>query len=181
MEKRKTPRPSRQLRGIGTLIGNGWLREAPRNHWPREWDVRGRSALRKCMFLPAPEFLRNLPLTDDAAPAMPLAKAEKRSDPPVVAHRRDPKKDVRMFPAVSREALYGKGKPHDKRDAREPRAWYEDPVAMGALLILIPPVGLAALWTSKRYSSDARWVLTVMTALTMCLASAVTVALVALR
>ena len=61
------------------------------------------------------------------------------------------------------------------------QAWYEDPIALGTLLIMFPPIGLAALWSSKRYSSDARWALTVMTALVLCLGAAVTIAIVALR
>jgi hypothetical protein len=54
-------------------------------------------------------------------------------------------------------------------------------VAVGALLFLLPPVGLAAVWGSKRYSSDARWALTVMTALGMCLVSAIAIAGLATR
>ena len=42
-------------------------------------------------------------------------------------------------------------------------------------------VGLAAVWMSKRYSNDARWALTVMTALTMCLMSAVVIAALVMR
>ena len=51
-------------------------------------------------------------------------------------------------------------------------------VALGSMLILVPPIGLAAVWVSKRYSNDARWALTVMTALMMCLASVLTIVLV---
>ena len=64
---------------------------------------------------------------------------------------------------------------------KAPAQWWEDPVALGSLLILLPPVGLAAVWASKRYSSDARWALTVMTALTMCLMSAILIAAIAMR
>lgn len=60
-----------------------------------------------------------------------------------------------------------------------PPAWWEDPIAIGSMLILLPPVGLAALWTSKRYSNDARWALTVVTALMLCLATAAAVAIAA--
>ena len=59
--------------------------------------------------------------------------------------------------------------------------WWEDPVALGSLLILVPPVGLAAVWSSKRYSNDARWALTVMTALMMCLVSAIFIAALVLH
>jgi hypothetical protein len=62
-----------------------------------------------------------------------------------------------------------------------PQPWWEDPVALGSLLILVPPIGLAAVWSSKRYSSDARWALTVMTGLMMCLMSAIVIAGLAMR
>jgi hypothetical protein len=65
--------------------------------------------------------------------------------------------------------------------SRHVAAWWEDPVALGSLLILVPPIGLAAVWSSKRYSTDARWALTVMTALTMCLVGAVVLAALPMR
>ncbi len=68
-----------------------------------------------------------------------------------------------------------------KASAIKPSGWWEDPIALGSLLILLPPMGLAAVWSSKRYSSDARWALTVMTALTMCLMTAVVLAALTLR
>jgi hypothetical protein len=93
-----------------------------------------------------------------------------------------------MFPAV-RPA--DSRKPHslfeDERaklialETARPRAWYEDPLAIGTLLIMCPPIGLAVVWSSKRYSSDARWALTVMTALMMCLASAIVITILALQ
>ena len=169
------------------MIGNGWLHEAPKNVWPRAWDVRGRSALRKCMFLPVPPGLQ------DIAPShspMAMKPAPRRTDEPIVAHRHDPARDARMFPAVSpdevlaakRRELYAaeKAKLLGKAPATK-AAWYEDPVALGTLLIMVPPIGLAALWSSKRYSSDARWALTVMTALVLCLGAAVTITIAALR
>lgn len=170
----RTP-SSRAPRGIGTLIGNGWLRESPRNLIPREWDLRGRSAMRKCMFMPVPPQLRELaPHVAGVLPAPP-----RRPEAPVVPHRRDPQKDVRMLPAVDPRAFA-------KRPAAAPAqaptaAWWEDPIALGSLLILAPPIGLAAVWSSKRYSNDARWALTVMTALTMCLVTAIAVVVVVSR
>jgi len=153
-------------RGIGTLIGNGWLREAPKNVIPRGWDIRGRSALRKCLFLPAPDPPFRAPHVV-ATPLPPPQPA--RREIPIEPPRRDPKKWARMLPVVD-----------PARVAAPPRptgAWYEDPVALGTLLLLVPPVGLAALWSSRRYSSDARWALTIMTALTMCLIAAVALVL----
>lgn len=96
-----------------------------------------------------------------------------------------------MFQAISPEdvqakkrALYQDEKAKLLGRAASPsrrESWFEDPIALGTLLIMFPPIGLAALWSSKRYSNDARWALTVMTALTMCLAAAIVVAVVALR
>lgn len=183
----RTPRPVTTRRGISTLIGNGWLHEAPKNIWPREWDIRGKSALRKCMFLPAPPGVKQEVASVSPA-AMP--RHEKTPEPSFSPRRRNPEKDARSFPAVAIEdvvaakkrALYADEKAKILAQANSrPRAWYEDPVALGSLLILVPPIGLAALWSSKRYSSDARWALTVMTALMMCLAAAITVVVIALR
>ena len=171
---RQTPRQVRSNRGgIGTLIGNGWLRESPRVAPAPKWDMRGRSALRKCMFMPVPDELRRLypanPSPSLAAPSAqrvaPMAHAD------IVPHRHDPRKDAREFPAyvaggvidprfaakqahalhvqnAQKVAAAAAGKP--------PPAWWEDPVALGSLLILVPPIGLAAVWSSKRYSNDAR-------------------------
>ena len=181
----RTPRPSLRT-SVKTLIGYGWLREAPKNIWPRGWDIKSRSALRKCVFLPVPPeaqaFLASLP---PPRPFIPPPVQSKRSDTPV-ARRKDPAKDARVFAAVTPEdvrrkllqdaqrAAMGK-RPVLAANANEaqPRAWYEDPIALGTLLILVPPIGLAAVWSSKRYSSDARWALTVMTGLTMFLITAV--------
>ncbi len=165
---RHTPRNAQRSRGIGTLIGNGWLRESPRNYIPREWDRLGRSALKKCMFLPAAP-----PLLADAlphSPSLPPPTPARRK--PNTSHKRNPEHDVRQMPVVDPAMLHGPGDvPRGQRAA----AWWEDPVALGALLLLVPPIGLAVLWSSRRYSPDARWALTVMTALTMCLVATVTI------
>jgi len=176
----RTPRPSTTTRrGVSTLIGNGFLHEAPKNIWPHEWDVRGRSAMRKCMFMPAhPPGPHQQQVSPAAMP--PLAP---KAELPLAVRRRNPEKDVQLMPQVSpyeiarRALLAGERAKALGKPTHEPRAWYEDPVALGSLLILIPPIGLAALWTSKRYSSDARWALTVMTGLMMCLATSVAIAL----
>jgi hypothetical protein len=107
----------------------------------------------------------------------------------VLPHRHNPAKDVRLFPAVSadevraanKRALYAAERAKLLGKASSQGAWYEDPIALGSLLIVLPPIGLAALWSSKRYSSDARWALTVMTALTLCLGAAIAIAVIALR
>ena len=141
------------------------------------------------MFLPVPPGIKELGANDALPAAMP--RALKHPEQPIIAHRHDPAKDVRMLAAVSHEEILAakrrelyaaeKAKLLGKAPAPAVQAWYEDPIALGTLLIMFPPIGLAALWSSKRYSSDARWALTVMTALVLCLGAAVTIAVVALR
>lgn len=161
-------------RGFGTLIGNGWLRETPR----APEAPKGRSAMRKCHFMVVPEELKRLapPVSPAAmAPVAPRPSVE----PPIQVRRRDPAKDVRAFPIYAPEAHAANRRA--AAHASSPSAWWEDPIALGSLLILCPPVGLAAVWSSKRYGTDARWALTVMTALMMCLVSAIVIALLAMR
>lgn len=199
---RPTPRNVRSgsSRGIGTLIGNGWLRESPREReapagWG--WNARSKSALRKCMFMPVPEELRRL--IPQVSQAALLAPPPRRPEPEIVPHRHDPRKDAREFPAYvprggdPRLAAQEQHAVHvrnaHKRAQQQaaeaagkaPPRWWEDPVALGSLLIVAPPIGLAAVWSSKRYSNDARWALTVMTALTMCLMSAILIAALVVR
>ena len=194
---RHTPRPIRSSSrgGIGTLIGNGWLRESPRERVveAQKWQARSKSFLRKCMFMPVPEEIRRLAPQISQAALLPAAP--RRPEPEIVPHRRDPRKDVREFAAyVPGQAdpqaammqaraiqLHNAQKAAVAAASQPAQAWWEDPVALGSLLILVPPIGLAAVWSSKRYSSDARWALTVMTALTMCLMTAVLIAVLAMQ
>jgi hypothetical protein len=186
---------------VKTLIGNGWLRESPKNLWPRGWDIKSRSALRKCIFLPVPPeaaaFLRGLPPPKPFTAVPPVAPAPRPPTPPF--RRNDPQRNARAFDAISPEqvaeqqrkrlfaeaqrAALGKKPARPANDVQGPeaRAWDEDPIAIGTLLSLVPPIGLAAVWSSKRYSSDARWALTIMTGLTMFLLAVVFVALAALQ
>ena len=208
---RNTPRNQRasSSRGIGTLIGNGWLRESPRERdapagWG--WNARSKSALRKCMFMPVPEEIRRLvpQISQAALPPLPVRPSSPEAE--IVPHRRDPRKDAREFSAYAPPGQHAAQRAVDPRmAAHQAQAmhvqnaqklaqqqalaaagkgtpqWWEDPVALGSLLILVPPVGLAAVWSSKRYSNDARWALTVMTALMMCLVSAIFIAALAMR
>jgi hypothetical protein len=196
--RQPTPRSLARARGFGTLIGNGWLRESPRDGGAK-WDILrgGKSAMRKCVFMPVPEQLRGLfpQVSASALPPMPVYRPTPAED--VVAHRRDVRKDVREFAAfvpasaVDPRAVAQQAHAQHVQNAQRAAmaaaagkgstrgAWWEDPVALGSLLILVPPVGLAAVWSSKRYSSDARWALTVMTGLTMCLLTAIVIAVLA--
>ncbi len=158
------------------------------------------------MFLPIPDAMRNLPpqagQVSPAALRPPMARPPPMprvpAPPPIVPVRG--RANAQLFQAVSREQaqaaakralfaqeqarLLGRQPPQAKLLGRQtpPRfAWYEDPIALGSLLLLLPPVGLAVAWTSKRYSNDARWALTIMTALTLCLGAAVSVVLLLAR
>lgn len=197
---RQTPRSLRAHRGMGTLIGNGWLNESPRNFWSLKW-ARSKSALRRCMLMPVPDEIRNLPMF--SSPPLPPPPSRPLAAQDVQPHRHAPERDVRMLPAmpammpVAGGLLAPRAAPHapppkhvpkhahrtprEKAWRVEPRAWWEDPVALGSLLILLPPIGLAAVWSSKRYSNEARWALTVMTGLTMCIVTTLIVAVLALR
>jgi hypothetical protein len=195
-----TPRSllrARDPRAIGTLIGNGWLRESPRDAGLK-WEMRGgKSALRKCVFMPVPEQLRGLfpQVSASALPPVPVYRPIPAED--VVPHRRDPRKDVRELaafapaPYVDPRAVAQRAHAEHVQNAQRAAmaaasgrtargAWWEDPVALGSLLIVLPPIGLAAVWSSKRYSNDARWALTIMTGLTMCLVTAIVIAVFAM-
>ncbi len=176
---RHTSRPgSKSGRGFGTLIGNGWLREAPPQDSPRGWDVRSRSALRKCMFMQMPpevaEFVAHLP--PPSRSPVPAWQPPAREEQPIVPHRRDPRRDVRAMPAVDPAMVHARASL-----PAEPRAWWEDPIALGSLLVVAPPIGLACVWRSKNYSTDARWALTVMSVLVTCFAFSVVLALLVVR
>lgn len=203
---RQTPRSLARARGFGTLIGNGWLRESPRDQSHKWGDLRGgKSALRKCMFMPVPEQLRGMfpQVSASALPTPPAYRPMPAHEVPVPSLRRDGRRDVRELAAfvpgsivdpraaaqqahaqhlqyAQRAAMAAAGVGRVAAPANPRGAWWEDPVALGSLLILVPPVGLAAVWSSKRYSSDARWALTIMTGLTMCLVTAIVIAVLAM-
>lgn len=110
-----------------------------------------------------------------AAPS-PIPAWQPPREAAIVARRQDPARDVRMFPAVDPAQI------HAKAHARvEGRAWWEDPVALGSLLIVAPPIGLACVWRSKHYSNDARWALTAMSVIVTCFVGAVALALLVVR
>lgn len=132
--------------------------------------------MRKCMFLEVPPELRAL--GPRVAPA--LAPPARRPEPAMETRRSDPRKYAREMPASPMVRPNVASVVESRAAALAPSAWWEDPIAVGSLLTLVPPIGLAALWTSKRYSADARWALTVVTALMMCLATAATIAIAAM-
>lgn len=176
----RTPKPPwGPRRRPATLSDAGWLRESPANHFAH-LDIRSRSALRKCMLLPAPPSAAAFPISSAA-----IAPSQRRPDPsvtqPVAApRRRDPLRDARIFPVIAEEEILAMRRARLAARAAEPvsappaprERWYESPLALGGLLIAAPPIGLSVLWTSDRYSREARAALTLMTGLTMCLGAA---------
>lgn len=154
-----------------TRIGNGWLRES------REVNAKwrgGKSALRNCMMMPIPDELRGLLAQSPLLPSPPYHPLRAED---VVPHARNPRRDVREFAAFTPRQPPPPVPSPRSYASRAPTAWWEDPFALGTLLILLPPIGLAAVWSSARYSRDARWALTVMTALMMCLVATVIITL----
>lgn len=183
----RTPRPStRSARSVGTLIGNGWLREAnedvPAHHWAA---VKSRSSLRKCMFMQMPPHLvamaAELPPRGASPAPVPAWRPIRRDDAPIVKQVRDPRRDARQMKAFDPHVARMRQSSAPLVPAGLESAWWEDPVALGVLLLVLPPVGLACVWNSKRYSNDARWALTAMSTLLTCFAGAVVLALLLTR
>lgn len=178
-----------------TLLGLGFLR--PPQPRPRfvEWPLT-RSALRRCLFLPAapdllaqaPEYIRQSP---SASPA-----ALDRARTPRPQFRRTPARAMRVDGAQIAEAARAarlaqaaeRAAERASFDARlapsgpsAPAAWTgPTPLQVGLLLCVAPPVGLALLWASPHFSRDARVALTVMTAVGMAMAAVVGLAALAL-
>lgn len=125
--------------------------------------------MRNCMFLPAwgPNDIARI----RSAPVPPARRPH--STPRPVTARRDlarpaaggllPSAVASPVGEASRPAVI----PPPPRVAAPAPAWWEEPLALGSLLVLLPPAGLAAVWASPRYSREARWALTAITALTM--------------
>jgi hypothetical protein len=124
-----------------------------------------------------------------AAQVSPAALPPRPAESAAVApQRQDGRRHAQLIPAISPDSVRAQKRAAflaaEKAKLLEKpvhHAWYEDPIALGTLLLMAPPIGLAALWSSKRYSTDARWALTVMTALTLCVGAAVVVAVIAMR
>lgn len=150
--------------------------------------------MRKCMYLPIPAELKGHPPSPTPAhrgpPAPRPAGVQRPPQEAFVPRRQDPKKDVRIFPAIAAADVYDAHRRALIADERarllegprkeSPHAapWpqtLDSPMALGAMLFVVPPIGLAVLWTSPRYSREARWVLTVTTALMMCIATTLAV------
>ena len=112
--------------------------------------------------------------------------------------RIDPRKHAQIFPVsplvLHEQALALQGKAlairADVRDLkRTPRsitgshrhrtatAWWESPIAVGLMLLVAPPVGLAAVWGSRRYDRDARIALSMATGLFLMMATIMLVTL----
>jgi hypothetical protein len=157
---------------MGTLPGFGWLREAPRPqpYRPREAkspEEKARyDALRKCVFFPAPPM--------NALRAAVRVKTDPGLFQPPL-RRRDQSHDRDHDHGRSRERERG------RRHHGSASGW-DDPLSVGILLAVVPPVGFMLLWSSQRYSRDAKIAITSLMTVFMILATtAVCTALLVLR
>lgn len=182
-----------------TLRGTGWLREAPANLVPLEWlRIQGRSALRKCLFLPAPRGDVFGPYRTDHEPR--AADTIRDEAPPTLKRRPSTPRDERrgprrpdtfrragMFPAYrtppSRDLARGAAQRAQRAAASSSSSspsyvepWWDSPIVLGLMLIFLPPAGLAAVWSRPGYDRDAKWALTIATLLFMALATVFAVA-----
>lgn len=123
----------------------------------------------------------DLPSRGPAPAPVPAWRPIRRDDAPIVKQVRDPRKDARLMKAYDPHVARMRQSAGPLVPAGLERAWWEDPIALGTLLIVLPPVGLACVWGSKHYSNDARWALTVMSSLLTCFAGAVVLALMFAR
>jgi hypothetical protein len=145
--------------------------------------------MRRCMVRPHRQVL--------GAPVVPVThrnrsypsfewNAQLPAAPSPVTVRGTPTPPARLAPGPSREALHRAAEPKPAQQGRpvEPevlqtvrsRPWWDDPVTIGALLVVIPPIGLAALWASRHYSKEGRWAISAMMGLMLSLLTAVVVA-----
>jgi hypothetical protein len=151
-----------------TLVGSGFLREAPQNV---------RALMRRCLVLPHRPVL--------GGPVIPISHRQ-RSHPSFEWTSQVPAPAGRAeAPIPSAQPPAPRAAPAGRRPA-EPRAlpaagaqpWWDDPVTIGALLVVMPPMGLAALWASRHYGKEARLAISAMMGLMLSLVAAFAVALV---
>jgi hypothetical protein len=163
-----------------TLVGSGWLREAPENV---------RAMMRRCLVVPfrhVPEG-RYVPvshrMSSYAALPTPRALPAPRSNPVTPADRARPSAvpdPAALLPAPTLRPRRARASPApDLAGGVLPgaRPWWDDPIAIGGLLVVVPPVGLAALWASRCFSREGRLAITAMMGLMLSLLTALAVAL----
>ncbi len=148
---------------VGTVPGFGWLREAPRpaNLPPAAklspTEMAKHAALRKCIYFPA--------MDSAMRPAVARAAERVRTNPdlfrPPLRRRNTPPKSLLETPTVTTRE-------------RAARRWasLEDPISVGILLAVVPPVGFMMLWGSPRYSRDAKLAITALMTVFMVLGTA---------
>jgi hypothetical protein len=163
---------------IDTMPGFGWLREAPRPRAPvaklTAEEVVKHAALRKCIYFPAmvPQ------MASASAQASARAAERVRTNPDLF---RPPlrKRNTPVSADMLRRAP--KPEPHGQPAPRVGSS-LEDPISVGILLAVLPPIGFMMLWGSQRYSRDAKLAITALMTVFMVLATAaVCTALIVLR
>ena len=174
---------------IGTMAGFGWLREAPRPaHVPpaaklSPTEVAKHAALRKCIYFPAmdPSMASAVARAAERVRTNPdlfRPPLRKRNTPPgsqLVSGRGDHARGdhARGDHARGDHARGGDPRTYAAAHRGSPR-WpsLEDPVSVGILLAVVPPVGFMMLWGSSRYSRDAKIAITALMTVFMVLGTA---------
>ena len=164
-----------------TWRNGGWLNEAWQNRHPPpgKGSKRGnKDLMRRRLFLPG--------LPDEVKRALELARLQARAQhspwdgaPRVAAPRAaapsvTPTRPAYVSPIPSpppapspAPAPFARA---SSRGLRVPNLSTGQPhFVLGALLFLVPPVGLLSMWSDARYRSDAKLALTAMTGLWLCL------------
>ncbi len=142
-----------------TVPGFGWLREAPRPAYAppaakiSPAEMARHAALRKCIYFPA--------MPPSMGPAIARAAERVRTNPDLF---RPPLRKRNTPP----ESLLERG--HHGSQRRGSR--FEDPVSVGILLAVVPPIGFMMLWGSSRYSRDAKIAITALMTVFMVLGTA---------
>jgi hypothetical protein len=153
-----------------TLVGSGFLREAPQNV---------RAMMRRCIMMPNRQMLVGpvVPITHrhrshpsfewSAQLPAPAPGAWASPAPPRAAEPARARRNRQAMPETVPDAV----------PAAYAVPWWDDPVTIGALLVAMPPIGLAALWASRHYGKEARWAISGMMGLMLTLLAAIAVAL----
>ncbi len=145
-----------------TVPGFGWLREAPRPAYAppaakiSPAEMAKHAALRKCIYFPA--------MDPSMRPAAARAAERVRTNPDLF---RPPLRRRNTPP----ESLIERGK-HGQHGSSRGSSRFEDPVSVGILLAVLPPVGFMMLWGSSRYSRDAKIAITALMTVFMILGTA---------
>jgi hypothetical protein len=146
---------------VSTMPGFGWLREAPRPSYappvaklsPQQMEKH--AALRKCVYFPAMDPAMRPASFSSARAAERVITSPDLFRPPM-RKRNTPPESLRRNAHVSGYTP----------------SRFEDPISVGILLAILPPIGFMMLWGSQRYSRDAKMAITALMTVFMVLGTA---------